>query len=87
MSGLLPCPLCGSQAELIVLSTGQYHPTCKIKGGYCFLNKDFPDPETHGFKYKIDAIRAWNRRPDDNERSELHQSFTEEVFHGYQYYR
>ena len=61
-SKLLPCPICGSEGEIVIVQkTNEYFPNCsgKKKERYCLLNRS-PVPEYDGFEYIEDAIDVWN---------------------------
>lgn len=54
---LLPCPFCGSPAELH--ERGEYWVSCSYKGVCpCSLY----EPRIHGCAYLKDAVRIWNQR-------------------------
>jgi len=62
---LLPCPMCGSESEMVRMKNGQVYPRCKQKSGssgMCLLARH-PSEEEDGFLFEEDAIRVWNRRP------------------------
>ena len=59
--GLLPCPFCGDESEIIRVG-GEYYPMCKgSRKSMCYANR-LPVKGIDGFRHKKDAIEIWNKR-------------------------
>ena len=54
---LLPCPFCGSRAEIHKMTNGQYYVDCSLDNGFCHVI-----PKTGGYDTPEEAAEAWNRR-------------------------
>ena len=58
------CPICKDSGEIVKVKSDnygiEYYPRCKGRKWHCLLSR-YPVPNQDGYKYKKDAIKAWNR--------------------------
>ncbi len=62
MTELKPCPFCGSAAHIAKNYKGNYTVECD-NYLYCIASKMV------FWDYEEDAVEAWNRRPEDEQRN------------------
>lgn len=54
---LLPCPFCGSKAEVHKTLYSEYYVDCSLSKGFCHVI-----PRTWTYDSEQEAIDAWNKR-------------------------
>lgn len=69
MAELLPCPFCGGKAKAIsFIDHSTVMPACKILCCDCGANSVVFVAEDHSFAYQEQAIEAWNKRTESEDK-------------------